>query len=277
MVALAGIVVLASEGSSTAREYNHSAWKARSHQSPLARGARAAALHDPAHAGYQHNDARHGFAALRHPGRGSAQDVAHRHLPVPHDSTHVAWQDLVRHGSPASHHAAPVAAQRIAHRGSPRHQPEPGRLPHRGPHPVALAATHREMHHVHHATADDERIDRSRHNEVADSGHASHDQGAPSGHSGGHSFSGAASYYSEGQTVASGGSFNPSALTAAHRTLPFGTHLRVSDPKSGRSVVVTVNDRGPFVHGRVLDLSLGAARALGMTGRGVMNVTAVVE
>jgi rare lipoprotein A len=93
---------------------------------------------------------------------------------------------------------------------------------------------------------------------------------------GGHSFSGFASYYSEGQRVASGGSFNPSGYTCAHRSLPFGTHLRVADPRSGRSVVVTVNDRGPFVHGRVLDLSLGAARALGMTGRGVMRVSASV-
>jgi rare lipoprotein A len=96
------------------------------------------------------------------------------------------------------------------------------------------------------------------------------------GHEGGHSFSGLASYYSEGQHVASGGKFNPSGYTCAHRTLPFGTHLRVADPKSGRSVEVTVNDRGPFVGGRILDLSLGAARALGMTGRGVMRVNASV-
>jgi rare lipoprotein A (peptidoglycan hydrolase) len=91
-----------------------------------------------------------------------------------------------------------------------------------------------------------------------------------------HSFSGVASYYSEGQRVASGASFNPSGYTCAHRTLPFGTHLRVADPRTGRSVVVTVNDRGPFVHGRVLDLSLGAARALGMIGHGVMHIDASV-
>jgi rare lipoprotein A len=90
------------------------------------------------------------------------------------------------------------------------------------------------------------------------------------------SFSGMASYYSEGHHVASGGRFNPSGYTCAHRSLPFGTQLRVADPRTGRSVVVTVNDRGPFVHGRVLDLSLGAARALGMTGRGVMHVLASV-
>jgi rare lipoprotein A len=93
---------------------------------------------------------------------------------------------------------------------------------------------------------------------------------------GGHSFSGLASYYSEGRHLASGGSFNSSEYTCAHPTLPFGTRLHVADPKSGRSVVVTVNDRGPFVRGRVLDLSLGAARALGMIGRGVMRVEASV-
>ncbi len=89
-------------------------------------------------------------------------------------------------------------------------------------------------------------------------------------------FSGFASYYEESQSVASGGTFGPLRLTCAHRSLPFGTHLRVADPKSGRSVVVTVNDRGPYVHGRVLDLSFGAARALGMIGRGVMHVEANV-
>jgi Lytic transglycolase len=60
------------------------------------------------------------------------------------------------------------------------------------------------------------------------------------------------------------------------RASPLGTHLRVSDPRTGRSVVVTVNDRGPFMQGRVLDLSLGAARALGMIDRGVMLVSANV-
>jgi rare lipoprotein A len=60
----------------------------------------------------------------------------------------------------------------------------------------------------------------------------------------------------------------------AGKELTGGTHLRVGDAKSGRSVVVTVNDRGPFARGRALDLSLGAARALGMTGRGIMRVEA---
>jgi len=89
-------------------------------------------------------------------------------------------------------------------------------------------------------------------------------------------FAGPASFYSLPGKVASGGQFVPEGMTAAHRTLPFGTKLRVTDPKSGRSVVVVVNDRGPFIGGRVLDLSLGAARVLGMTGRGVIQVRAEV-
>jgi rare lipoprotein A len=91
------------------------------------------------------------------------------------------------------------------------------------------------------------------------------------------SFSGLASYYAERQRLASDRAYNAAALTAAHRTLPFGTRLQVSDPKSGRSVIVTVNDRGPFVRGRVLDLSPAAARALGMIGRGVEPIKASVQ
>jgi rare lipoprotein A len=85
-------------------------------------------------------------------------------------------------------------------------------------------------------------------------------------------FDGLASYYSEDSLVATGARFDPNGLTAAHRWLAFGTRVRVSDPSTGRSVVITINDRGPFVPGRVLDLSLGAARALGMQSRGVGRV-----
>jgi rare lipoprotein A len=96
------------------------------------------------------------------------------------------------------------------------------------------------------------------------------------GTSGGHSFSGMASYYGNesGSRTASGARFNQNAMTCAHRSLPFGTKLRVSH--RGQSVVVTVNDRGPFIRGRVLDLSTGAARAIGLTGAGVGKVTAEV-
>jgi rare lipoprotein A (peptidoglycan hydrolase) len=89
-------------------------------------------------------------------------------------------------------------------------------------------------------------------------------------------FAGRASFYSSGARVASGDIFIPEALTAAHKTLPFGTRLRVTDAKTGRSVVVIVNDRGPYAGDRVLDLSLGAARVLGMTSRGVIQVHAEV-
>jgi rare lipoprotein A len=84
-----------------------------------------------------------------------------------------------------------------------------------------------------------------------------------------------ASYYGHGEKLsrytASGERFNPHGLTAAHRTLPFGTHLRVS--YRGRSVVVRVNDRGPAkATGRSLDLSYGAARALGMSGSAPVGI-----
>lgn len=62
------------------------------------------------------------------------------------------------------------------------------------------------------------------------------------------------------------------AFTAAHRTAPFGARLRVTDVETGRSVIVTVNDRGPWVKGRVVDVSLAAAKALGMISRGVVRV-----
>jgi rare lipoprotein A len=92
----------------------------------------------------------------------------------------------------------------------------------------------------------------------------------------GRSFSGMASYYGNesGSRTASGQRMNASAMTCAHRSLPFGTKLRVTH--GGHSVIVTVNDRGPFIRGRVLDLSTGAARVIGLTGAGVGRVTAEV-
>jgi rare lipoprotein A len=86
-------------------------------------------------------------------------------------------------------------------------------------------------------------------------------------------FSGKASYYSyqTGKT-ANGSSFDRNLPTAAHRSLPFGTRVRVTDLATNRSVVVVITDRGPRVRDRVLDLSLGAARSLGITDRGVAQV-----
>lgn len=77
--------------------------------------------------------------------------------------------------------------------------------------------------------------------------------------------SGIASVYSGGRT-ASGERMNPAAMTAAHRTLPFGTTVTVFNRRNGRSVVVRINDRGPFVRGRVIDLSPAAARVIGVDG-----------
>jgi rare lipoprotein A len=79
-------------------------------------------------------------------------------------------------------------------------------------------------------------------------------------------------YYWEGKRTASGQPFNPRSMTAAHRTLPFGTALTVSNPRTRKSVTVVVNDRGPFVSGVSLDLSLGAAQAIGMRGTAAVCV-----
>jgi rare lipoprotein A len=83
---------------------------------------------------------------------------------------------------------------------------------------------------------------------------------------------GVASFYTEGTQTANGERFNTLELTAAHRTLPFGTRLRVTNVATGRSVTVRVNDRGPFVSGRVIDVSYSAAETLGMVGRGIAKV-----
>jgi rare lipoprotein A len=126
---------------------------------------------------------------------------------------------------------------------------------------------HRHHHHHHDARATTEGA-------AGGSWREANASTAPS--SGGHSFSGIASFYGNesGSKTASGQRFNQNDMTAAHRSLPFGTRLRVTH--GGRSVVVTINDRGPFIRGRVLDLSTGAARAIGLTGAGVGRVTAEV-
>jgi rare lipoprotein A len=94
-----------------------------------------------------------------------------------------------------------------------------------------------------------------------------------------HEFSGVASFYDKNyaRNTASGERYDGEKLTAAHKTLPFGTRLAVTDEKTHRSVTVIVNDRGPFTKGRVLDLSYAAAKALHMQGRGLIRVTASVE
>jgi len=83
---------------------------------------------------------------------------------------------------------------------------------------------------------------------------------------------GIASFYTEGTRTASGEKFDTHELTAAHPTLPFGTHLRVTNVATGRSVTVRVNDRGPYVPGRIVDVSYSAAESLGMVGQGIAKV-----
>nr|WP_276615436.1 septal ring lytic transglycosylase RlpA family protein [Nonomuraea basaltis] len=81
-----------------------------------------------------------------------------------------------------------------------------------------------------------------------------------------------ASFYDEPQMTASGERFNPSAMTAAHKTLPLGSKVRVTNPNTGESVTVRINDRGPYIGGRCLDLSAAAFAAIGNTKAGVMRV-----
>ena len=99
--------------------------------------------------------------------------------------------------------------------------------------------------------------------------------GAGRGRTTGRAQTGVASYYDDkfqGRRTASGERFDQRKMSAAHRTLPFGTKVRVTNPANGRSVVVRVNDRGPFVKGRVIDLSRAAAERLGMVRAGLAQV-----
>ncbi|HNU54617.1 MAG TPA: septal ring lytic transglycosylase RlpA family protein [Candidatus Syntrophosphaera sp.] len=87
-----------------------------------------------------------------------------------------------------------------------------------------------------------------------------------------------ASYYGKrfhGRRTASGEVYNQNAMTCAHKTLPFQTLLKITNPKNGKNVIVRVTDRGPFKHGRDIDLSYGAAKEIGMLAAGVMKVEVV--
>lgn len=88
---------------------------------------------------------------------------------------------------------------------------------------------------------------------------------------------GYASYYDFGHITANGERFFPMGMTAAHRTLPFGTRLLVTNKRTGKSVMVRINDRGPFIRGRAIDLARGAARAIGLEGSGLASVTMEVQ
>ena len=83
---------------------------------------------------------------------------------------------------------------------------------------------------------------------------------------------GIASWYQMGTQTANGERYNPDGMTAAHRTLPFGTIVEVKNLRNGRSVRLRINDRGPFIRGRIIDVSRGGARALGLMGSGTAKV-----
>lgn len=88
---------------------------------------------------------------------------------------------------------------------------------------------------------------------------------------------GIASFYWQPQAVACGGRFNPNDLTAAHKTLKCGSKVRVTNKRNGKSVVVTINDRGPYIKGRVIDLSKAAAQRIGMVSSGLAPVTIEIQ
>jgi len=157
----------------------------------------------------------------------------------PHSATHHrrTVRHKVHHRSFAHHRRG---GHRVARRAAPRHAALHGMPSHGVPsHRAAPASPHRTL-------------------------------GSSSAHDG------VASFYSEPQRVASGGWFNPNALTAAHRSLPFGTRVRVTHKGTGRSVDVTINDRGPYIAGRIIDLSRAAAGVIGMTAQGIARVTVEV-
>lgn len=108
--------------------------------------------------------------------------------------------------------------------------------------------------------------------------HRHHSRRHHVGHRGRAAAGGNASWYGSelaGRRTANGERFNPNGLTAAHRSLPFGTRVRVTNRVTGRSVVVRINDRGPFVGGRQIDLARGAARAIGMGGTSYVSMAVV--
>jgi rare lipoprotein A len=137
---------------------------------------------------------------------------------------------------------------------------------------TATEASAKSRHHHHHSS-------HLAHHVSDASAHEAEASSSPLGAIGagiGRVFSGIASFYGNesGRQTASGQRFDQDKLTCAHRSLPFGTKLRITH--GDRSVIVTVNDRGPYVKGRVLDLSTAAARAVGLTSAGIGRVTAEV-
>ncbi len=145
----------------------------------------------------------------------------------------------------------------------------------------AHAAHRRHAAHHHHLVVYHSHYHAAYHrHSVADRRHRIVHHGHPLRYATGNPQSGIASVYGGsdgycGKRVAIGGVLHCRALTAAHRTLPFGTLVRVTNDRTGRSVVVRINDRGPFVRGRVIDVTPAAAHALGFSGLAYVTLTVV--
>ncbi|MDX2204106.1 MAG: septal ring lytic transglycosylase RlpA family protein [Hyphomicrobiaceae bacterium] len=145
-----------------------------------------------------------------------------------------------------------------------------------GGHSATKKASYKKTaHKAHYKKAAYKRTDKATRSARLEHKAAKRSVVSSSSYSGGSS-GGMASYYWQGTQTASGARFNPSGMTAAHRTLPFGTRVLVTNRNNGRSVTVTINDRGPFIKGRIIDLSRGAANVIGMTGRGLASVSVEV-
>jgi rare lipoprotein A len=157
----------------------------------------------------------------------------------------------------ASHGRYPAVARHLAHREQVFH----GQYPTHGRHVADREHRFHGQHQSHRRFAFGNRIARRGADAVPHEG-------------GGFAGSGIASVYSDADT-ASGERMNPATMTAAHRTLPFGTRVSVHNRRTGLTVVVRINDRGPFVRGRVIDLSPAAARALGVDGLAPVSLTVV--
>jgi rare lipoprotein A len=176
-----------------------------------------------------------------------------------------------RHRSQARHHHRARRAHHAQHRRGHTHRHA---TRHHGKRHATRHHTGKSRHarrHAHHGRYAERRA-HSRHERRTARRHGPAWTRHVLGYSHGGGRTGIASYYWQGQRVASGGRFNPDGMTAAHRTLPFGTRVRVTHMGNGRSVTVRINDRGPFVAGRIIDLSRGAARVIGMTAQGVARV-----
>jgi rare lipoprotein A len=175
----------------------------------------------------------------------------------------VQWPEVAVASSKSSD---PPLWQRLLSTFTPIPRPAPRRQGHRVK-AATVAAEPLEPTHLAHATDEDAAVTAAAPPPLAEPDPA---RSIGTGCNGGRRI--VSAFYSQGQRTASGQPFDPLAMTAAHRTLPFGTRLTVTNPRTGKSVIVFVNDRGPFVTGVSLDLSLGAAQAIGLRGTGTVCI-----